>query len=275
MPLFRHTIRRSSRREQVRRIDRFFERAGQVLLIAYALFVFVAWLSYRPAVRITEIQIEGTQAVDAKSVQDVVESQLARRLLWKIDRNNAPLYPRSAIRSRVMALDTHVKDVDTSIEGGRIVVHVTEYVPALLWCPPDLATATTTLTVGCFFADNAGHIFAPAPWYSGSPFLIFATMVPDESGRTILPREEFDKVNTFLRKLTDLGIAPRIVLENGANDFTIMTGEPWTVRWSPARDPEEDARNLSIVLQNLSGDHVSTSTLKSVDLRFGNKVFYR
>jgi len=32
---------------------------------------------------------------------------------------------------------------------------------------------------------------------------------------------------------------------------------------------------LVIVLQNLSVDPVNLATLKAIDLRFGNKVFYR
>lgn len=275
MPIFRNTIRKS-RRERVRHVDRVFEIIFKVFIVGYFLFVLSAWLSYRPTFRIEEIQIEGARAIDEKSVHTVLEAQLARRLLWKIDRNNALLYPRSGMHLAIMAVDTRIKSADLVVSDKQLAVHLSEYSPSFLWCPPESAVATTTtVTAGCYFADSAGHIFAPAPEYSGNPFLVFLTTRSDKDKSAILPQEEFAKINIFLRKLNDFFLTPRTVRQSGANDFTITTDQSWEIRWSSARNLEEDARNLALVLQNLNGDHISTSTLKSVDLRFGNKVFYR
>lgn len=287
MPIFRNTIRRSSRRERLRRIDRVFEIILNLFLVCYFLFVFSAWLSYRPAFRISEIRIEGAQAVDALPVQNVVESELARRLLWKIDRNNIVLYPRWRMSSAIMALDSRIKGVTMTVESmKRLTVHVSEYSPAFLWCasPSNLegtsalpAKSVATSTTGCSFADDTGHIFASAPEYSGNPFLVFVTTAfeENENKRAVLPREEFDKMNLFIRKLALLGFSPRIIRQAGPHDFTLVTNMPWVIRWSSARNPEEDARNLALVLQNLSGDNFNTDALTAIDLRFGNKVFYR
>ncbi|MEK7117982.1 MAG: hypothetical protein AAB869_00035 [Patescibacteria group bacterium] len=287
MSIFRNTIRRSSRRERLRRIDRVFEIILKFFLVCYFLFVFSAWLSYRPSFRISEIWIEDTQAVDTLPVRSVVESELASRLLWKIDRNNIVFYPRRKMYSAIMALDTRIKGVTMNVESmKRFTVHISEYSPAFLWCPTPAgfegastfdAKGVATSTTGCSFADETGRIFAPAPEYSGNPFIIFMTTVSEESRNksAVLPREEFDKMNLFLRKLAMLGFSPRIVRQSGPHDFTLFTNMPWVIRWSSARDPEEDARNLALVLQNLSGDNFNTDALKAIDLRFGNKVFYR
>ncbi|MDO8521030.1 MAG: hypothetical protein Q7S52_02860 [bacterium] len=281
MPILRNTIR-SSARERTRRIDRTFERIAQVLLIANLLFVLASWLSYREAIRITEVAVTGTLAVEAEAVKRTAESLLARPLLWKIDRNNALLYPKRAIGKAVKHLDARVKTVDLRIiERKRMVVTVGEYVPALLWCSPDQFSATTTVTRGCYFADADGHIFARAPEYSGNPFLVFATTYPlirDDvflDNFSVLPKEEFDRVNAFLSQLGTLGLTPRIVSEAGADDFVITIDEPWTIRWSLAGDPEADGANLALVLKELGSDPVAVERLESIDLRFGNKVFYR
>lgn len=275
MPIFRNTIRKS-RRERVRHVDRIFEIILKVFIVGYFLFVLSAWLSYRPAFRISEVTVEGARAVDVKNVHNVAEAQLARHLLWKIDRNNALLYPRSGMRLAIMAVDTRIKSADLVVSDKQLTVRLSEYSPSFLWCPPESATTTTTtVTAGCYFADSAGHIFAPAPEYSGNPFLVFMTTRSDKNKSAVLPQEEFTKINIFLRKLNDFFLTPRTVRQSGANDFTITTDQSWEIRWSSARDPEEDAHNLALVLENLSKDHMSTSTLKSVDLRFGNKVFYR
>jgi hypothetical protein len=295
MPIFRHSIRRSSRRERARRIDRAFEIFLKGFLLCYFLFVLSAWLSYRPTWRIVEIRVLGTQAVDPALVEGIARTALAHHLLWKIDRNNAVLYPWREIQRATKMLDTHVKGVKTRVDGKQLTISVSEYVSAFLWCPPDSfgetgaplsdtqSPTTTPLTaatteaqiVGCSFADETGHIFAAAPGYSGNPFLVFVTTLHKESNGAVLSAEEFKKMNMFLDKLKGLGLTPHMVRESGMHDFTITTGEPWVVRWSSERDPETDARTLALVLQNMNGDHAGTSTLKSVDLRFGNKVFYR
>ena len=281
MPIFRNRIRRS-RRERMRRTDRFFEHAAYLLLVAYLIFVLAAWLSYREKFRISEIRVEGTRAVDALMVRSLAESQLARHLLWKIDMNNPLLYPKGATISAIKDLDTRVKTVDIGVEGGKVlVVRLNEYSPVFLWCPPDSGSATTTLMSDCYFADDMGHIFSPAPDYSGNPFVIFVTTMSEGSGNPlsvatlILPEGEFSRVNVFLGKLEVLGVSPRVVVQSGAHDFTISTDKSWEIRWSSTRDPEEDARNLSLVLQNLRKDPTALETLKAIDLRFGNKVFYR
>ncbi|OGZ08653.1 MAG: hypothetical protein A2942_02575 [Candidatus Lloydbacteria bacterium RIFCSPLOWO2_01_FULL_50_20] len=274
MPIFRNTIRRS-RREHLRRIDHAFEMVFRVLFVCYFLFIFSAWFSYRETFHIAEVEIRGVQAVDAGSVEGKIESQLARHLLWKIDRGNSILYPRSAMRSAILDVDSRVKDVTIAVEGKKLTAVISEYSPAFLWCPPENVSTTTITMRGCSFADLEGHIFSPAPEYSGDPFIVFATAI--EAGKTndVLPREEFDRVSTFLRSLSGLGLVPRVVRQSGEHDFLITTAEPWAIRWSSERDPAEDARNLALVLKNLNEDHSTASVLKAVDLRFGNKVFYR
>ncbi len=275
MAIFRNTLRHS-KRERTRRLDRAFEIVLRVLLVAYFLFVLTAWFSLRPSFQITSVVVEGTQAVDAALVQDIAESQLGRHFLWKIDRNNSFLYPKRAMYSAIKALDPRVKDIDIHVLGKKqLVVRVSEYSPVYLWCPPDSGAATSTLTVGCAFADNEGYLFASAPQYSGSPFLVFVTTATSGNNPSVLPNEEFNKVNIFLQKLSDLNLFGRLVRQSGPHDFTIETDKPWEIRWSSERDPEEDARNLMLVLQNLSSDHMNIDRLRAIDLRFGNKVFYR
>lgn len=264
----------------MRRVDHAFAITGQALLVCYFLFICSAWFSHREKFQIKEVRIEGVHAVDPAGIESIITSQLAHRLLWRIDRNNAVLYPKRGMRSAIMQSDAHVKEVGFVVEGGRLTVRLNEYSPEFLWCPPGSLSATTTDAVGCSFADVTGHIFAPAPEYSGNPFLIFATTpesanAKGENTRTVLSDEEFGKVNAFLSRLVALSLFPRIVLESGVHDFTIVTDKPWVIRWSSARDPEADTRNLALVLQNLNGDHMDLDSLTAIDLRFGNKVFYR
>src|SRR3989344_2029785 len=120
MPIFRNTIGKSTR-ERLRHTDRVFERIAQTILITYALFVFSAWLSYHKEFQISEIKIEGARAVDPGAVRGVVESELDRHLLWKINRNNSLLYPKRAMERGIRAFDTRVKTVDIVVEKEKLL----------------------------------------------------------------------------------------------------------------------------------------------------------
>lgn len=279
------SVSRQSRRERMRRIDRGFQLTLQLFLVCYFLFVLLAWVSYRPELRISEVRIEGAQAVDSTAVGTMAQSMLAERFLWKIDRNNRLFYPKRAMIQAIKALDTHVKEVTLTVVGKKqLLIHLSEYSPEFLWCSPgSIATSTTVtaLTTGCYFADSTGHLYAEAPDYSGNLFLTFETTIPEYgkdsflSRSSILPKGEFDTVSMFLHKLDDLELSPQRVEQSGPHDFTFITDKSWTIRWLSTRNPDEDVANLSLVLQNLNSDHTNINNLKSIDLRFGNKVFYR
>jgi len=266
----------------VRRIDRAFELFARTLLVLYFFYVLASWISQRETFKITAVVVEGTLAVDPEKVVGNIESFLREPLLWRIDRNNSVLYPKRAIRKAILELNPRVKQVSLVLdEDKRMVASVEEYVPTLLWCPPEHISATTTIITSCYFSDSVGHIFAPAPDYSGNPFLVFATTFPNTSegvapsGQSILPADEFAKVNSFLRQLSGLGLTSRVVREVGVHDFIVLTDKPWTIRFLSTNDPVADGANLALVLENLTKDEVTLDALESIDLRFGNKVFYR
>lgn len=281
MPILRKTIRHSAR-ERTRRIDRAFERIAQALIVANLLFIGATWFSERETIRITDVVINGTLATDPALLDQTATELLHRPMLWRIARDNIILYPKRAIGAALKRSDARVKEVDVALlDRRRLVATVSEYAPSLLWCPPERVSATTTAVKGCYFADETGHIFSRAPEYSGIPFFVYATTYPeiDErtflSGRSILPKDEFAIVNAFLDRLLDLELRPRIIHEVGPHDYLIVTQMPWTIRWTSAGDPAVAVEHLALVLEHLSNDEGEKSEIEMIDLRFGNKVFYR
>ena len=281
MPRPQSTIRRKSRRVVARRIDRTFQAIAQALIVSYALFMLAMWLSYQPGLEITQVKVTGTQAVDRAGIESTAEKFLSQKMLWKINRNNVVLYPKNSIQESIRVFDSHVKTVDMSVRGHELDIVISEYSPAYLWCPPGGVDTKTFVTLGCSFADENGHIFSSAPDYSGNPFLVFTTatsveqMTNGTTYSTIYTKEEFEKVKLFLTELTTLQLTPHVVRHTGENDFTVSTDKPWTIRWSSASDPAESVANLTLVLQNINKEAGGEAKLETIDLRFGNKVFYK
>lgn len=282
MPIFRRTIRNAAR-ERARRIDRVFERLLQVIIVANVFFIIATWSSEREALRLTAVEVRGALAVDASAALARTRSLLDEPLLVRIARDNIVLYPKRAIESAIKRLDSRVKEVDVALlPHRRLVATVVEYVPAYLWCSPeDDMYATSSTAADCYFADETGHIFSRAPDYSGLPFLVFSTthpaVDPDQlfTHQAILPSDEFATVKIFLDELRRAGLDPRLLRQMGEHDFLVATQMPWTVRFTSAADPRTTVEHLTLALEHLSDEEKAGGDVGVIDLRFGNKVFYR
>jgi hypothetical protein len=61
----------------------------------------------------------------------------------------------------------------------------------------------------------------------------------------------------------------------GGNDFRVSTGHAWDILWTSVKDPQVSVDNLALMLRSLEQDPSKEADLRVVDLRFGNKIFYK
>jgi hypothetical protein len=267
-----------------RRIDHFFERALELYLLCALLFLSALWLSERRLFTIDTIDVHGAVSANAATIRQLGESALSEKFLWKIRRDNAVLFPRSKLRETIMSSDAHIKDVIVRvISRHTLLITVVEYESKNIWCAgvgEDDKMGSTTPSL-CFFADDTGYIFSSAPEYSGSPFIIYRTHLSGSLGSTtpvgalLLPSDEFLRVRGFLHALEGVGILGKIVDERDAHDYRITSNKEWDILWSSQLDPVKSVENLTLVTRELGRTRKGTTSVESIDLRFGNKIFYR
>jgi hypothetical protein len=175
MMIGRKTLK--SERARTRHIDIFFERVAQVLLLSYLLFVVIAWLSYRPLFQVESVVLEGVRGIDQSAVSAIITEPLSWRIVSRVNRNNMFFYPRGLVLRELMALDPRVADAKLTFDGARrLRITLREYIPSLLYCikgepSPVSGSSTPDAFDDCYFADERGYVFTPAPTWSGYPFL--------------------------------------------------------------------------------------------------------
>lgn len=275
---FRKTLK--SVRARSMRIDVVFQYIGYAIILSYFFFVAFAWLSYRDTLRIDNIEILGAHAVDAERITAIANDAVNKKLLWKIDRNNAILYPKYQIIKNIYLLDGRVKSVNTKMSSRKnLTIIVEEYAPKLLACP-NLAT-TTPSSAECYFADSEGYVFVRSPAeYSGYFLPIFIThdVATDDGniiGTHVLPPSEFVAIQRFLDALKNEGFTPKRIDHIGEHDYEITTERTWSILWSSTVSPLVSVNNLRLVLRSMTKDGANSAELKKVDLRFGDKIFYQ
>jgi hypothetical protein len=277
-----------SERARTRHIDLFFERVAQVLLLSYMLFVVIAWISYRPALQVQSVAIEGVHGIDRSAVDTIVTEPLSWRFFSRVNRNNMFFYPRAQVLHRLEALDPRVANVKLRFDGARRL-HVTleEFSPSLLYCiqggtPFDSAIASSSPDAlgDCYFADARGYVFAAAPTWSGYPFFTIVASSTEQAsssplGTFVLDQDEYVRLKSFFALLSEINIHPRIITMLGGNDFRVSTGHAWDILWTSVKDPQVSVDNLALMLRSLEQDPSKEADLRVVDLRFGNKIFYK
>ena len=165
-------------RTRLRRVDKTFLRLCEAFLVLSAFFFITVWVSHRPSLYITKIEVEGAHAVDAKDVHDTAGEALRAELLGDIQRNNTYLYPSAAVEASIKLLSPRIAYTHISFpDRHTLVASVVEYSPTFLYCQKTLpldASASSTEGViprDCYFADEKGYVFSAAPEYIGYPFV--------------------------------------------------------------------------------------------------------
>lgn len=251
---------------------------NKVLLSLFALslvFGILVYISRTPSLNISEIKIAGNKVVDSEEIKAVVSEEIAGNYLWFFPKANILYYSKKNIENKLHDKFKRLKDISFSIKnGGVLEISVTERTALYTWCGD-----TINLVVGvpseekCYFMDEAGFIFDEAPYFSGDVYFKFYGAI-----------QNFEKLVSFKKALENLGLKPVALSTETSGDVKIFLPKGNSLPTGPEIIFKVDA-DLPVVVGNLKAA-LSTepllsnfknkySSLEYIDLRFGNKVYYK
>jgi hypothetical protein len=253
----------------------------------------VVWVSERAMFRIDAVNVVGTRVVSKEQIILLAQNEMMPKLLGGINRANTLFVPTPAIIEKISNESDWIKHVDTSVERHTLNILLEERAPELLWClpSPDALTSSSSEEVrrsvleGCYFVNKEGYIFGKAPDYSGRPFVIFESM-PSSTlsvatgttvtiGGYILPPDELRRVTHLQNLLLAKGVVVEQVIARDPGDYLFRIDRPWKLLVSTIVEPEEIVRRLNLVEEEIAKEHTDATPVSVIDLRFGNKIFYR
>lgn len=130
--------------------------------IIFVLFLLVlggsVWLSRASFLRITDIQVSGTQTVAPSAVTDFVQNSIAGHRLFLFSKNNIFLYPQTQIQHDLPAAMPVVASVRVhAINFHTIGVDIVERQPKALWCGDSVEASVSN----CLLLDQSGAAYGP------------------------------------------------------------------------------------------------------------------
>ena len=133
----------------------------------------------------------------------------------------------------------------------------------------------------CYFMDENGYIFDLAPYFSGEVYFKFYG-VPDVG--SYFSKQNFQQLISFKDTLIDFGLKPIMlyITNDGNVEIFLFSGNPSTIGPEIILKTESNFQNVAenletaLTTEPLQSDFKNKySTLQYIDLRFGNKVYYK
>lgn len=246
----------------------------------------MSWASYLPQYNVSDISISGAKDMKEEVIKRSLESVLDDGSYHVLSRRNIFLYPQANLEKVLVDSFPLIKSARVtrpSMLATTIVVEIEERQPFARWCTHDDAR--------CYFMDEGGFVYTPVPESAGTStpqtmpgtLYVFKGDVDSSADSTGSPQASpvgqwFVQAHLpgLLSLLKFLGQGGFTVLgaEVDGQDIVVHLKEGFLLKASFGADANMLAKNLELVLSSdvLKG---KTGSLEYVDLRFGNRVYYK
>lgn len=272
----------SSRRLRRKKI---LTKATFAMLGIFVLLALIIVFFYIPKFRIKNISVEGSKILAKNDLNKEAVEFLKGKFFGILPYDNIFLIPKKPLTNFLYSRFPLIKKITINRKFPQgLFIATEERKPEALWCREDTeaSEALFPLEVGfsqapieCAFMAEDGFIFQLAPFFTGDIFLKFFDQrkTPASVGKSVMDAAGFNKLISFIGKLKekDFSIAD-IILKDG-DIYEIVLQEGWRIILNNANDPDITSANLELVL----GETVKEKRpkLDYIDIRFGNKIFYK
>ncbi len=257
-----------------------------LIFIILISFVFsLSALSKCDFLSINKVEITGNDIVAKEDLREIIDKNLEGNYFWLFSKNNILISPRHIIKTKITGDFPRIREVNLNLDLPRTLnINITERNPYILWCS---GVATTT---ECYFADEEGYIFERASGFSENTFFKYYIDLSElKPGDGFIPRkpnspvrqvilggEEFKEVADFVKFIEGLNLEPyKFVAEKEKNEIYFGSGKSKII-FDKNQDVKEVMNNLQSVLNMEDFEDIENfKKLEYIDLRFGNKVFYK
>ena len=252
---------------------------GFAIFLVISLFIITVLFFHIQKFRISVVTLSGGVLVQESDISSSTKDFLSGNYFWLFPKNNAFLYPQSALEKMLKEKFKRIDKISVHRNGFKTLnIVITERNLNALWCG---FVPTPEVQEHCYFMDNNGTIFAEAPNFSGDAYfkyygLVGANMSPIGIDY-IASTTEFHGLSVFIRRVQDMALHPVYMLaSDNSGQFTIGLAGGGLIYFDTQESLEKTGTNLQALLQTVSASTTySAFNFDYIDLRFGNKLFYK
>lgn len=273
-----------------RRRQKIFLRKSLIFAFFLVLLFFVfTYVSSLDKLNIQNIEIVGNKITDSELIKRSTQEELVGKYFFLFPKTNLFFYPKDKIKEKLEENFKRLENINISIKENNVLeISVGERKGLYVWCgyAPQLENTETPAEEKCYFMDNSGYIFDEAPYFSGDVYFKFYGLTSSDAHPigSYFESVNFSKFIVLKELLEDINVDPVFLykLENG--DLKVFLSSKSSKAFGPEiilkidSDFQKIIENLQSALSTeplLSDFKKKYSSLLYLDLRFGNKVYFK
>ncbi len=247
-----------------------------ILVFIFILVWLVAWQSGNSKITINKVVISGGSTIYDERILKYARKELAGKYFGLFNKDNAFIYPKKQLENKILEQYKRILDVNIYADGmNSIIINVSERIPKYIYCGENIPESDSEIGQ-CYFLDSTGYIFSKAPYFSGDVFFKFYGSVKDVNdspiGSYFLDKQDFKKTNLLREGIDGLGI-PLVMFEiKTEGDYVFYMKEGGKILFNKNQEYGGVLDNLDSALKDILS---LNKKINYIDLRFGNKVFYK
>lgn len=265
------------RRKRKARLIKF----SLVFFLLLAIFVGLILLSRIQKFRVSTVELTGGTLVTQDEVSSATKDFLSGNYFWFFPKNNDLLYSRGALQNFLKDKFKRIDSISVSLKGFKTLeISITERNLNSLWCdgtPDSDSSAAASADEHCYFMDEKGLIFSDAPYFSGDAYFKYYGLVSTSTpiGQQYIDQSMFEDLSGFITRAQSLSLYPIYLFATGDGQFTVGLANGGYIYISTEEPISKSADNLQALLGTISATATTTLNFDYIDLRFGNKLFYK
>jgi CHASE3 domain sensor protein len=276
------------------RLQEFKKRKRKVIrnriiffaIIFLILFVGLAFLSHWKKINIEKIEIKGNRVVETQKIESAVNKVISGKYLWIFPKRNSLIYPTKKIKNKLSQEFKRLKDITIEVDPNELQIlniTVSEYKAKYLWCGNTIPENFTSQQ--CYFLDSDGYIFDEAPYFSGEVYFKFYGNINSENPiGSNFSNTYFTKIISLKEAIEKMNLKPTTFYLEDADEGSIYLSSNFQAPNAPKIMFKLDS-DYPKLIENLQSA-ITTEPLQTkiktdltsllyVDLRFGNKVYFK
>lgn len=241
---------------------------GFLIILAIPIYVLRV-----PHFQISNIEIKGNNVTKYEDVAAIVTKELNGKYLFLIPKSNALIYPKKKILNDIKENIPRIENIKGELLNAKTLsITITEREPVGLYC------TNQTSQNACYFLDDEGYIYSQAPIFSGDVYFVYLKdpAIENPLGQIYMEKEEFQKLPEFIKNIKDLGVNPVSLLRT-LNEYYLELPAGGKIIVNKDDDLKEITKNLESFLNDQAEARKPgfLENIAYIDLRFGNRVFYK